>query len=47
MEKFTDLKSIPSSNKRDQTWSPNMSEQKRENYLISWNKAIEKAKNWL
>ena len=45
--KKIDLKSIPSSNKRDQTWSPNMSEQKRENYLISWNKAIEKAKNWL
>ena len=29
------------------TWSPNMSNDFRENLLISWFKAIEKSKNWL
>ena len=30
-----------------QTWTPNMSVEKRQKYLLSWNKAIEKAKNWI
>ena len=29
------------------TWNPNMSNEIRENLLISWFKAIEKSKNWL
>ena len=29
------------------TWNPNMSNETRINSLKSWNKAIEKAKNWL
>ena len=45
--KKTNLKTIPTSNKSSKTWSSNMSEEKRENYLLSWNKAVEKAKNWL
>ena len=28
-------------------WNPNMSNETRINSLRSWNKAIEKAKNWL
>ena len=29
------------------TWNPNMSNETRSNFLNSWHKAIEKAKNWL
>jgi glycerol kinase len=32
---------------RSKTWSPNMNGKLRENYLSRWNKAIEKAKNWM
>ena len=45
--KNLDLKSLSTSNKTLKTWSPNMSDQKRQNSLMSWNKALEKAKNWL
>ena len=45
--KNLDLKSLSTSSKTLKTWSPNMSDQKRQNSLMSWNKALEKAKNWL
>ena len=29
------------------TWSPNISIDKRNNYIDMWSKAIEKSKNWI
>ena len=40
-------KSFSNSKTAIQTWTPNMSVEKRQKYLLSWNKAIEKAKNWI
>ena len=41
------LESIVNKVNRNQTWAPNMNGKLRENYLSRWNKAIEKAKNWM
>ena len=43
----TPLESIVNKVSKSQTWSPNMNGNLRENYLARWNKAIEKAKNWM
>jgi glycerol kinase len=45
--KQTPLESIVNKVSKSQTWSPNMNGNLRENYLSRWNKAIEKAKNWM
>ena len=44
--KKIDLKDIPST-KNSQNWNTNMSIESRNMYLSKWNKAIEKAKNWI
>jgi len=41
------LVSIVNKVSRSKTWSPNMNGKLREKYLSRWNKAIEKAKNWM
>ena len=33
--------------KKSNSWSPNINETSRSEYLSLWNKAIEKSKNWL
>jgi len=44
--KKTELKDIPST-KSSQNWNTNMSIESRNMYISKWNKAIEKAKNWI
>ena len=44
--KKTELKDIPST-KSSQNWNTNMSIESRNLYISKWNKAIEKAKNWI
>mgnify|MGYP001263045374 CR=1 FL=1 len=45
--KNLNIESISQFISTSKTWSPNMSNEFRENLLISWFKAIEKSKNWL
>ena len=44
--KKSELKDIPST-KNSQNWNTNMSIESRNMYISKWNKAIEKAKNWI
>ena len=44
--KKTELKDIPST-KSSQNWNTNMSIESRNMYISKWNKAIEKARNWI
>lgn len=41
------LDTISANQSREQTWSPNMNDNIRFDYLNNWNKAIGKAKNWM
>ncbi len=41
------LDSISRSDSKSLSWNPNMNDNIRTNYLSKWDKAVEKAKNWI